>query len=160
MEPKICKFCLKSYLPKYKQSPAHWSSRKYCSTSCASKDRAKEYPKMKKMKKTLIKEVVLKLKNKHGSRCWYCGMEIYERISLDHVHPKSEGGSDDIGNFALACPRCNHAKYTDDVLSFLAWLSHIRSGNFECLILGKLSKEDIGKIDPRDWDRLRKDFWE
>ena len=108
-----------------------------------------------KNRKTLAEMVM-----KHGSKCWYCGREITEKMSLDHIHPKSKRGSDMPNNLAIACFRCNTAKYNDDVTVFLGWLAHIRSGNFECRILGKLPKVDIEKISPQCWDILRKDFWD
>jgi len=45
-----------------------------------------------------------------GSRCAYCGapMERESRIGhLDHLVPSSDGGSNNIHNHALSCPRCN-----------------------------------------------------
>ena len=47
-------------------------------------------------------------------KCEYCHSP--ERIStsrftLDHVHPRSLGGSDDPENLALACSRCNQRRY-------------------------------------------------
>ena len=46
--------------------------------------------------------------------CEYCHSP--ERISstrftIDHVYPRSLGGSDDFDNLALACSRCNQRRY-------------------------------------------------
>jgi hypothetical protein len=58
-----------------------------------------------------IKEIVRKRAN---YLCEYCHSP--ERISttrftVDHLIPKSIGGSDELNNLALACRRCNERRY-------------------------------------------------
>jgi 5-methylcytosine-specific restriction endonuclease McrA len=48
------------------------------------------------------------LLNKWGRKCAYCGKK--GRLEVDHIHPKSKGGSDRIDNLTLACRECNQAK--------------------------------------------------
>jgi hypothetical protein len=48
-----------------------------------------------------------------GARCEYC--RLPEALSgaifhIEHVVPKSKGGTDGESNWALACPRCNERK--------------------------------------------------
>ena len=46
--------------------------------------------------------------------CEYChALEILSanRLTIDHIVPRSLGGSDDIDNLALACRRCNERRY-------------------------------------------------
>ncbi|MBW4681117.1 MAG: HNH endonuclease [Microcoleus vaginatus WJT46-NPBG5] len=46
--------------------------------------------------------------------CEYCHSSerlSANRFTVDHVIPKSLGGSDEIGNLALACRRCNERRY-------------------------------------------------
>jgi HNH endonuclease len=46
--------------------------------------------------------------------CEYChSLEILSanRLTIDHIVPRSLGGSDDIDNLALACRRCNERRY-------------------------------------------------
>lgn len=43
-----------------------------------------------------------------GHRCVYCGAT--ERLTIDHVHPKSRGGKDAWENLVAACTRCNNRK--------------------------------------------------
>ena len=43
-----------------------------------------------------------------GNRCQYCGSR--ERLTLDHVLPKSRGGPDTWDNLVAACGECNHRK--------------------------------------------------
>jgi 5-methylcytosine-specific restriction endonuclease McrA len=43
-----------------------------------------------------------------GYFCRYCGCD--NALTLDHVQPRSRGGSDDPVNLALACKPCNSSK--------------------------------------------------
>ncbi|MDJ0796233.1 MAG: HNH endonuclease [Calothrix sp. MO_167.B12] len=46
--------------------------------------------------------------------CEYCHSPeriCTTRFTIDHIIPKSIGGSDDIENLALACRRCNERRY-------------------------------------------------
>ncbi|TWU37532.1 HNH endonuclease [Novipirellula aureliae] len=45
-----------------------------------------------------------------GNRCEYCQMHQSMQgatFHVEHIVPRSAGGSDDIGNLAWACPSCN-----------------------------------------------------
>ncbi|AOU98277.1 HNH endonuclease [Acidihalobacter yilgarnensis] len=52
-------------------------------------------------------------------RCAYCGAENVP-LEIDHIHPKSRGGSERISNLTLACVPCNQAKSNRPVEDFLA----------------------------------------
>jgi 5-methylcytosine-specific restriction endonuclease McrA len=46
--------------------------------------------------------------------CEYChSLELLSanRFTIDHIVPRSLGGSDDLNNLALACRRCNERRY-------------------------------------------------
>ncbi len=46
--------------------------------------------------------------------CEYCQSQLRfsaDSFSVEHVVPRSRGGSDDASNLALACQRCNNGKY-------------------------------------------------
>lgn len=46
-----------------------------------------------------------------GFACRYCGRCAPEvRLHVDHVHPRSRGGSDELDNLVTACERCNLGK--------------------------------------------------
>jgi hypothetical protein len=51
--------------------------------------------------------------------CAYCGAR-HIPLEIDHIHPKSRGGSDRISNLTLACRECNQAKGNQPVDAFLA----------------------------------------
>jgi len=59
------------------------------------------------------------LLEKWGRRCAYCGKENVP-LTIDHIHPKSRGGSDRVSNLTLACCSCNQRKGNRDVAEFLA----------------------------------------
>ena len=42
--------------------------------------------------------------------CWYCGDPLGTKWQKDHVHPKVEGGSDDLDNLVPSCAPCNSLK--------------------------------------------------
>lgn len=44
-------------------------------------------------------------------KCAYCGKSPPEvTLEIDHIHPKSKGGKDDINNYITACFDCNRGK--------------------------------------------------
>ena len=45
-------------------------------------------------------------------RCWYCGCKLDPfEFHVDHFHPKSRGGSNDIENLVPSCISCNLKKH-------------------------------------------------
>ena len=59
------------------------------------------------------------LLEKWGRKCAYCGAEN-PPLEVEHIHPKSQGGSDRVSNLALACHQCNQAKGNRDIREFLS----------------------------------------
>ncbi|MBU2774215.1 HNH endonuclease [Acidithiobacillus ferrooxidans] len=59
------------------------------------------------------------LLEKWGRKCAYCDAE-HAPLTIDHIHPKSAGGSDRVSNLTLACFPCNQRKSNRDVAEFLA----------------------------------------
>jgi 5-methylcytosine-specific restriction endonuclease McrA len=46
-----------------------------------------------------------------GARCRYCGVrKKLRRLTVDHVVPRSRGGTNSLTNLVLACEPCNRAK--------------------------------------------------
>ncbi|MFE2287531.1 RNA-guided endonuclease IscB [Streptomyces sp. NPDC059443] len=54
---------------------------------------------------------------KFGRACIYCGITGVP-LNIDHVHPRSRGGSDRVSNLVLACVPCNEAKSNRPVEEF------------------------------------------
>lgn len=92
-----------------------------------------------KAMKIIRAEMVDKLLLVHGSRCWYCGLNLPRNyICLDHIIPRYKEGTNDISNLAISCWACNSIKGVMDAKDFIGYLDYIRSDNFECLIRKQL----------------------
>jgi Restriction endonuclease len=57
--------------------------------------------------------------NKWDRKCAYCGAENTP-LQIEHIQPKSQGGTNRISNLCLACEPCNIKKGTKDIKVFLA----------------------------------------
>ncbi|MBU2765967.1 HNH endonuclease [Acidithiobacillus ferrivorans] len=63
-----------------------------------------------------IREYLLE---KWGRECVYCGAENTP-LEIDHIHPRSRGGSNRVSNLAIACHDCNQRKGNMPLEQFLA----------------------------------------
>lgn len=63
-----------------------------------------------------VREFVLQ---KWGRKCAYCGVDNVP-LEVDHIHPRSRGGSNRPSNLTLACVPCNKVKANQDIKDFLA----------------------------------------
>ena len=64
------------------------------------------------------RELVEKLWRIQNHTCFICGEEIDISIqtpNIDHIHPLTNGGKDDVANFALTHESCNKAKQDTDL---------------------------------------------
>lgn len=131
---KECMFCHKEFMADTRE--LNRGNAKYCSLSCASKDRIKNLP-LKQCKcvvcNTVFKSVnpkakycSKKCKNKHyrqliateinGTRklqnilltlpCANCGWNIGPR-DVHHILPACEGGKNEMTNLITLCPNCH-----------------------------------------------------
>lgn len=48
------------------------------------------------------------IKEQWNYHCAYCGSD--ENLTLDHITPRSQGGTERITNLLCACKECNHSK--------------------------------------------------
>jgi len=68
----------------------------------------------------------------NGFKCYYCGekmglkFENEKSFSIDHVIPRSKGGSDTPQNLIFCCAECNFLKKNSDVDWFLANLDRLK----------------------------------
>ena len=61
------------------------------------------------------------LLEKFGASCYLCGKQRQAKtLQVEHMHPVSRGGSNNIENLALACKECNREKGTMTVEEYLA----------------------------------------
>lgn len=67
--------------------------------------RLKRYVRVPYRKVLLTRRNVLR---RDGHRCQYCGAT--DRLTIDHVLPRSRGGPDAWENLVAACVPCNHRK--------------------------------------------------
>ena len=58
--------------------------------------------------------------HRDGRRCTYCGTAKAERHELDHIVPRSRGGTNRVSNLVVSCQDCNIAKGNMSVEEFLA----------------------------------------
>lgn len=55
---------------------------------------------------------------KWNHQCAYCGAKNIP-LEIEHIHPKSKGGSDRVSNLTIACHKCNQKKGSQPVEQFL-----------------------------------------
>lgn len=58
------------------------------------------------------------LLEKWNRQCAYCGVKDVP-LEIEHIQPKSQGGSDRISNLCVACHKCNQRKGNRDIKDFL-----------------------------------------
>lgn len=58
------------------------------------------------------------LLDKYNRTCVYCGAKDV-RLEIDHVQPRSRGGTDSVKNLVIACRDCNQAKGNMSLQDFL-----------------------------------------
>jgi 5-methylcytosine-specific restriction endonuclease McrA len=59
------------------------------------------------------------LLEKWGRQCIYCGAKDVP-LQIEHIVPRSMGGSNRVSNLTIACQKCNQAKGNKDVEEFLS----------------------------------------
>ncbi len=96
-----------------------------------------------------IREYLLE---KWDRKCAYCG-EAATRLEVEHIHPRSNGGSNRISNLALACHDCNQTKGNQDIKDFLAGKPDVLS---RILKQAKLPLRDAAAVNSTRWALLNR----
>lgn len=91
------------------------------------------------------------LLEKWGRECAYCGAEDTP-IEIEHIVPKSRGGSDRVSNLTLACRTCNQAKGNRDIREFLA---HDPERLAKILAQAKTPLRDAAAVNATRWALYR-----
>jgi hypothetical protein len=63
-----------------------------------------------------------KVFDKTGGKCWYCGKMTGDDFVVEHAHPRSRGGNNDIDNLLPACRACNSRKHNRDIEEYREYL--------------------------------------
>ncbi len=67
-------------------------------------------------------------------RCELCGISAEEKnLEVDHIHPKSLGGKDDLSNYQALCYSCNAAKGNTDNTDFRELNTQYEHRENECI---------------------------
>ncbi len=95
-----------------------------------------------------IREYILE---KFNRQCVYCNAKD-TRLEIEHVIPRSKGGSDRISNLALACHLCNQAKGSKTIQEFLTGKQDLLKA-----VLGQLKRPlaDAAAVNTTRWVLFR-----
>ena len=74
----------------------------YCLQSSKNRKRRKTISNYKKVFKDLLQ--------KYKFTCVHCNENEEKKLTIDHIHPVSKGGSDDFDNLQILCKPCNSRK--------------------------------------------------
>ncbi|NET48388.1 MAG: HNH endonuclease, partial [Merismopedia sp. SIO2A8] len=92
------------------------------------------------------------LLQKWGRKCAYCGVENVP-FEIEHLVPKSKGGSNRVSNLAIACHKCNQAKGNRPIEEFLnkkpAILKRIKAQT-------KAPLKDAAAVNATRWELYRR----
>ncbi len=86
------------------------------------------------------------LLEKFGRKCVYCG-DRNVAFQIDHIYPRSRGGSNRVSNLALACGRCNQKKGDKTAEEF---------GHAEVQQLAKAPLKDAAAMNATRWELNRR----
>src|SRR5919202_1498850 len=87
------------------------------------------------------------LLTKFERRCVYCGASDIQ-LEIEHVVPRSKGGSNRVSNLAIACHPCNQVKGNQDIKDFLSGKPDILSS-----VLAQIKKplESAAAVNTTRW---------
>lgn len=68
-------------------------------------------------------------KYKIPKHCFYCG--DIQKLQIDHIIPRCEGGKDEIANLVYSCLKCNARKGSKSLQSYREYLERIASSSIK-----------------------------
>lgn len=92
------------------------------------------------------------LLEKWGHKCAYCGKENVP-LEVEHIVPRSKGGSNRISNLTIACCPCNKAKNNKDIKDFLAKKPELLK---KILAYAKVPLKDAAAVNSTRWELYRR----
>ena len=87
------------------------------------------------------------LLEKWNRQCAYCDVKDVP-LEIEHIQPKSQGGSDRISNLCLACHKCNQRKGNRDIKDFLKGKSDVLN---RVLKQAKTTLKDAASVNSTRW---------
>ncbi len=90
------------------------------------------------------------LLEKWDRKCAYCGAKNVP-LQVEHIHPKSKGGSNRISNLALACEPCNTRKGVQSITDFLVKQPDVLK---KVLVQAKRPLKDAAAVNSTRWALL------
>ena len=90
------------------------------------------------------------LLEKWGRECVYCGAE-QSQLEIDHIHPRSKGGSDRVSNLTIACHDCNQSKGNMPLEQFLAKDPKASERICKILAQAKAPLKDAAAVNSTRW---------
>lgn len=121
-----CRVCLRPFegLPPGEPVPPHANARTALAMDCLGA--GEPAPSARVVLKELVPGKTLSIREavyeRDGWRCAYCGARCAtspERLTLDHVVPRSQGGRGAPSNLVAACADCNHQRGDRPITAWL-----------------------------------------
>lgn len=88
---------------------------------------------------------------KWNRKCAYCSVENVP-FEVEHIQPKSKGGSDRVSNLTIACHACNQSKGNQDIREFLSGKPDLLN---RILKQAKLPLKDAAAVHSTRWALFR-----
>ena len=90
------------------------------------------------------------LLEKWGRECVYCEAENTP-LEIDHIHPRSKGGSDRVSNLTVSCHDCNQSKGNRSLAEFLAKAPKASERIRKILAQAKAPIRDAAAVNSTRW---------
>jgi 5-methylcytosine-specific restriction endonuclease McrA len=88
------------------------------------------------------------LLEKFNRQCIYCGVKD-TRLEIEHLTPRSKGGSNRVSNLGIACSKCNQKKGNKDVIEFLKGKQDLAK---KILARAKKTSSDAAAVNVTRWE--------